>query len=64
MTTVNPLHPAALGLLALLPVAVYAVLRPASVVVLSAVCVGLIAGSLYLLFGATEAETSAETHAA
>lgn len=56
MATVNPIHPAVLGLLALGPAAVYAVLTPAPAVVLSALCVGLIAGSLYVLFGATEAD--------
>lgn len=53
MATVNPSRPAALGLLALVPVAVYAAGgRP--VVALSAACVLLIVGSLYTMFGAVE----------
>lgn len=54
MSTVNPTQPAALGLLALVPVAAYALSRGAAVVALSGVCVLLIAWSLYTAFGADE----------
>ena len=64
MASVNPTRPAAVGLLALVPVAVYAVLRPAPIVVMSALCVALVAGSLYVLFGATEAEAELDASAA
>ncbi|MFB6080202.1 MAG: cytochrome-ba3 oxidase subunit [Haloferacaceae archaeon] len=56
MASVNSTRLAALGLLALVPVAVYAVLRPAPIVVLSALCVSLIAGSIYVLFGSGDGE--------
>ncbi|MFB6157494.1 MAG: cytochrome-ba3 oxidase subunit [Haloferacaceae archaeon] len=59
MATVNPAHPAAVGLFALLPVAVYAVSGSASVVALSAVCVLVIAGSLYVMFGADDRRSAA-----
>lgn len=64
MASISPTRPAGMGLLALLPVAVYAVLRPEPIVILSALCVGLIAASLYLLFGPAEAETDADAPAA
>lgn len=64
MVSVNPTQPAVVGLLALVPVAVFAVLRPAPIVVLSALCVALIAGSLYVMFGSTEAETELDASVA
>jgi len=50
----SPRVVAAVALLALVPVAAFAVLKPATVVWLSAGCVVVIAASLYVAFGPVE----------
>jgi hypothetical protein len=56
MPDVTPKHAALLALVALLPLVAFALDRGAFVVVLSVVCVLLIAGSLLLMFGPSESE--------
>lgn len=48
---ISPRLMAMVGLLALAPVAAFAVMKPAAIVWFSAACVVLIVGSLYLVFG-------------
>lgn len=55
-TMFTPRYAAALALLALAPLALYTLARGQDVVVLSAVSVLLIAGSLYLAFGPAAGE--------
>jgi uncharacterized membrane protein len=56
MAEIGPKHAVLLALLALLPVVAFALDRGALVVVLSVVCVFLIAASLLLMFGPSQSE--------
>lgn len=61
MTSARPLRIAVVGLIALVPVSLYAISRSDPAVAFSVLCVLLITGSLYLMFGPAESETSAPT---
>lgn len=54
---VSPRVMCGLALLALAPVAAFALMKPASIGWLSAVCVLVIAASLYAVFGPAESTT-------
>lgn len=58
MASPRPVRIAAVGSLALVPVVLYAIGRSDPLVAFSVVCVVLIAGSLYLMFGPAESESA------